>query len=219
MTRAIIRRLALFAVLALPGAPAAAPDAGSPAAEPIADLGALLAAFRAVEGLEARFTEDKHMALLAAPLRSTGRLYYARPGHLRRQIETPRPAVVVIGPDTLWLKDERGTETIDLAARRDVAAFAESLVLIFAGDRARIEATYAVAFTGGADGWTLALTPRVAPLSDLVSAIHIAGRGRAVETIRVVETGGDVTTTRIESADPGRRFTAAERATLFGPPP
>ncbi len=218
---------ALALLLALTAPALAAPDGGpqpteTPAAaakaDPIGDLAALLGAFKAVDGLEARFTEEKRMALLAAPLRSAGALYYARPGHLRRQIETPRPAVVVIGPETLWLKDERGTETIDLAARRDVAAFAESLVLIFAGDRAKLEATYTIAFTPGADGWTLALTPKVEPLSKLVSAIRITGRGPAVEAIRVVETSGDTTTTRIESADPTRRFTPAERAALFGPP-
>lgn len=216
--------LALPLALLLAAPAFAAPDAARPEAPAkpdapaIADLDALLAAFESVDGLEARFTEEKRMALLAAPLVSTGALYYARPGHLRRQIETPRPAVVVIGPETLWLKDERGTETIDLAARRDVAAFAESLVLIFAGDRARLEATYTIAFEPGAEGWKLALTPKVEPLSKLVSAIHITGRGPAVETIRVAETSGDETITRIESADPTRRFDAAERAKLFGPP-
>lgn len=208
----------LLAAPAFAAPEAAKPTAAEAPAKPVADLDALLGAFRAVDGLEARFTEEKRMALLAAPLVSAGALYYARPGHLRRQIETPRPAVVVIGPETLWLKDERGTETIDLAARRDVAAFAESLVLIFAGDRARLEATYTIAFEPAADGWKLSLTPKVEPLSKLVSAIHITGRGPAVETIRVAETSGDETITRIESADPTRRFDAAERAKLFGPP-
>lgn len=202
---------------AAPAAPAA--PAAAPATAP-ADLDALLAAFRALPGLEARFTEDKHLALLAAPLRSEGTLRFAPPGHLRRDITAPRPTTLVITPDALHVTEAGATETIDLRARKDVRLFVESLVWILAGDRDRLTATYTLDHRPDPHDparWTLTLTPRVAPLSDIIATIRLTGAALIVDTIEVTETNGDRTLTRITHATP-RPYTPAERATLFTPP-
>jgi outer membrane lipoprotein-sorting protein len=180
------------------------------------DLQTLLAAFAAMPGLEATFVEEKHLGMLARPLTSTGTLYFTQPGLLHRRIDTPRPSTVVITPDTLRFSDESGTEEIDLRARADVRLFVESLVWILAGDQAALDATYSAEFTTEGSGWTLTLTPRRAPLSDVISALSIRGTELSVEEIRVDETAGDSTITRISDADPARTFDDAERTELFG---
>src|SRR5690606_13028439 len=58
----------------------------------------------ALDGLEATFVETKKLALLRAPLKSKGSLYYMRPGYLLREIESPSPSRVLITPTTLELR-------------------------------------------------------------------------------------------------------------------
>lgn len=204
---------ALFLAFIALFTPAEPPDAPAP---PTAD--ALFAALRALPGLEARYTEHKHMALLAVPLESRGTLRYAAPGLLRRDVTHPRPATLVITPDALRITEDGTTETIDLRARTDVRLFVDALVRVLAGDRDRLAATYAIDYAPAPDGtWALTLTPKVAPLSDILTALRLAGRGPVVTTIRVDETNGDHTLTTITAATP-RTYTPAERKALFEAP-
>lgn len=207
------------AYLALGAARAAPPKTPAPPSDPApATADALFAALRALPGLEAQYTEQKHMALLAVPLESRGTLRYAAPGLLRREVTHPRPATLVITPDTLRITEDGKTETIDLRARTDVRLFVDALVRVLAGDRDRLAATYAIDYAPAPDGaWTLTLTPKVEPLSNILTALRLAGRGHVVTTIRVDETNGDHTLTTITAATP-RTYTPAERAQLFEAP-
>ena len=94
MKRSLLALLLLTLPLATPAAAAEASKSGR-ATKPKHELGSefppeppdartLLRALATVEGLEAKFIEDKHLALLRAPLSSKGRLYFTRPGHMAR---------------------------------------------------------------------------------------------------------------------------------------
>jgi hypothetical protein len=181
-------------------------------------LETLLGAFQTMPGLEARFVEDKHIGLLAAPLQSQGRLYFVGPGLLARHTDAPSKSSVVIAPDAVRYADAEGSGRIDLSARPDVRLFVESFVRVLAGDRAGLEKIYVLRFTppaGDAAGWSLELVPRGPPLKDLVTRLSIRGQGLAVTEVRVDEATGDYSVTRILEANPERRFTADERERLF----
>src|SRR5689334_3239312 len=64
-------------------------DAGAPKPEAAVAIDAtgLLRAFSGMPGLEARFREEKRIALLARPLTSEGRLFFTHPGLLLRRVE------------------------------------------------------------------------------------------------------------------------------------
>lgn len=207
----------LLGALAGPGLAAEPPPAPAPAAAPVT-LETLLGAFEKMPGLEARFVEDKHIGLLAAPLQSKGRLYFVPPGLLARHTDTPTKSSVIIAPDAVRYSDSEGSGRIDLSARPDVRLFVESFVRVLAGDRAGLERIYALRFDPAApdgEGWALELSPRGPPLKDLVTRLRIRGRGLAVTEIRVDEATGDYSLTRILEADPQRRFTPDERKRLF----
>ncbi|MFW6051020.1 MAG: outer membrane lipoprotein carrier protein LolA [Myxococcota bacterium] len=200
----------LAAVLAVAAAvPAAAQDDG-------VDLDALLSAFARMPGLEAAFVEEKHMALLAKPLVSRGRLYFTSPGLLLRRVRSPRPSEVVVTPRAVRFRDGDGEQTIDLRSRSEVRPLVETMVWLLEGDREALESAYRMAFRERGEGWTLALTPRSAPLSKLVARIRVRGEGYAVREIRVEETSGDATVTRITDVNPRRTFTDREKRKLFG---
>ncbi len=195
--------------------PVAAPVASTPALEQ------LLARFAAMSGLSAKFREEKRMALLAAPLVSEGTLYFAPKGRLARHITAPAPATVLIDEGSLRFADAGGTETMSLTQNPVVRLFVDSFVKIFAGDRVALERMYTMelaALPAAADGvarWSLRLRPRVAPMTQIIERLELIGHDVALESMRVVEVGGDETLTTFSEVDTQRRFTAEELSALF----
>lgn len=187
-------------------------------AEPVRELSQLMAAFARMPGLEARFVEEKRLGLLARPLSSQGRLFFARPGLLLRRVEQPQVSEVIITPHELKMKDASGEQRIDLAARPDVRPFVESLTWLLAGDEKALAGVYKLEFTPPPDAglWQLTLTPKIEPLAHVIAQIRIVGQGLAVSEIQVREKGGDETITRIIEANPARTFAPSELRSLFG---
>lgn len=180
----------------------------------------LLDAFSRMPGLEAGFVEEKHLALLAEPLESRGRLFFARPGLLLRRVEAPRRSEVVITQTELRISDADGAQSIDLRSRPDVRPFVESLTWLLAGNRKALAEVYAVAFEPAREAkpWRVTLTPKAGPIARLIQYIRMVGNGLAVSQIEVRETSGDETVTRIVDANPARHFSADEMKQLFGSP-
>lgn len=209
-------------LLMLPvGITAAQPTAAKveqPQTEAIREVSQLMAAFSRMPGLEARFVEEKRLGLLARPLSSQGRLFFARPGLLLRRVEQPQPSEVIITPQELRTKDASGEQRIDLASRPDVRPFVESLTWLLAGDEKALAGVYKLEFTppAAAGPWQLTLTPKAEPLAHLIAHIRILGQGLAVSEIQVREKGGDETITRIVEANPARKFAPSELQSLFG---
>jgi hypothetical protein len=207
-----------------------------------ASFGELLEGFSAMPGLEARFEEEKFLALLAAPLRSQGRLYFAPPATLLRRVEAPSRQDILIRANQVRFSsagsgDGNGNgdstvQTIDLAGRDGIRPLVESMIWIFTGDRDSLERVYDVEyerFSGEAaqdvgrsaagsssKHWQVRLTPKAAPLSNLIRELRVRGIGRGADTMELVETSGDRTVTHILDADSGRTFSREERLALFG---
>jgi len=212
--RVIARSCAILTLMA------AALASAQPAPVTPASFDALLAAFARMPGLEARFVEEKRLGLLAKPLESRGRLFFAKPSYLLRKVEAPTPSEVRITADSLRVKNADGEQTLDLRSRPDLRPFVESLTWLLSGNRKALANVYGIAFEPGAVGaWRVTLTPKGEPISKLIQHIRIAGRGLAVSQIEVRETSGDETVTRIVEANPERRFDAAELRRLFGTSP
>ena len=197
--------------------PAAPPPAAAPAAAPaVADPEALLKAFAAAPGLQARFSEEQRVELLAAPLKSEGVLYYARPGLLARHVTTPAPQVLVVDPKQVRFGDGRKMEAIQLADKPVVRQFVESFLKILQGDSQGLRRIYAVDWHAAPDGvWTLSLKPTQAPMDKVIAKVAVRGKGLVVSELRVVEVGGDETITTFRDVDPARIFTDAERKRWF----
>jgi outer membrane lipoprotein-sorting protein len=185
----------------------------------------LFAKMATLTGLEANFVETKKVALLKVPLRSEGTLFYMRPGYLLRQVTAPKPSQVLITPERLELKDAQGTRIMDLRARPDVKLFVESFIKVLAGDQAALSTVFDIHFeriaanaqpASAPGGWKLALTPKAAPLNQLVRKLTLTGKGYAVERIEVLETKGDSAITELSVRAVGRTFSDQEKQALFG---
>jgi hypothetical protein len=201
---------------ARPAAQEAAPVTSS---APLPTLEGLLRRFAAMPGLSARFREEKHMALLAAPLINEGTIHFSPPGRLVRHTTAPMRSSVLIDGERLLFGDARGIEVIRLRENPAIALFVASFVKIFAGDEAALTSMYSMSIAArpelGAEGWGLTLRPRVAPMDTIVARIEIAGDGVVVREMRVVELSGDETRTTFFEVNPARSFSAEEAAALF----
>jgi len=179
----------------------------------------LLRRFAAMPGLEARFREEKRIALLEAPLVSEGTLHFAPPDALVRRIQSPTPTTVIIDGGQLRYGDGRRTGQVDLDANPLVRHFVESFVYLLAGDEAAIRRLYDVTFTPSADGWELVLVPRREAMRRVLREVRVRGRGVVISQTRILEVSGDETLTTFTDVNTARRYTAAERARLLRLPP
>lgn len=184
-----------------------------------ADGKTLLACFARMPGLEATYTEEKKLALLALPLKSKGRILFLPPGHLFRAVEAPEPATLRITPDELRTEDRDGKQSIDLRRSDNLRVFITALVQVFAGDEAALQKAFTVTYAPVADsknGWTLELLPKEQSLQRMMKSLQLRGVGETVTAILVVDPNGDRTTTTIVTADVARTFDAAEKKRWFG---
>jgi hypothetical protein len=198
------------------GAPAVA-EPSDQDTEERARLRRVLDDFRAMPGLYAKFREEKHLALLTTPLVNEGTLHFAK-GLLARRTTSPVPSIVLVRDGRLEVADRHGRLRIDLASEPVVALFVASFVEILAGDEAALERIYDVRFDGGQDAddaWRLALTPRLSPMTKVVSLVEIEGRGKILLRMRVVEVSGDETRTTFTDVDPARIHDDAAIARIF----
>ena len=231
----VVSLLFWITLLVVPDESFAAPPQASDTPQ---DFEALMNAFQKMEGFEARFEETKTLALLIAPLRSSGRLYYAKPSVLLRRVERPRPTDIVITKERIRIRDGSKEQVVDLASHSEARPLVESMLWLFAGDAAALEAEFdldyrlltrvdtrdeATAGEGAGRGksgleWELRMVPKSASIHKLVKEIRMSGTGSVARLIEMTEPGGDRTLTRIFDSNPDRHFDSEERRVLFGPP-
>jgi hypothetical protein len=178
----------------------------------------LAAMLGSVRGCEIPFNEQKHTPLLVAPLISSGVLYYDRGLGLARQIETPRPSLVVIDDHAVRFEGPNGWQSLDVASHPALAGVVDGLFDVFKGDTSRLERTYTVNFepeVAGGRGWRLALEPRDPAARELVGSIALEGRGRTLLRLMVSEHGGMESVSTFHDVNMARRFSDEEKAKLF----
>ncbi|HEY7744436.1 MAG TPA: LolA-related protein [Burkholderiales bacterium] len=142
---------------------------------------------------EARFVERKHMAILSAPLESSGTLVYRAPDRLEKHTRAPRQESLVLERDRLTIEtpERKQRRTITLQDYPVIWAFVESIRSTLAGDLATLTSFYEVRLEGGAQRWRLLLRPRDPQMEEFVSEIRLSGGGNRINAIETIETNGD----------------------------
>jgi hypothetical protein len=215
-----VKRLVLAATLALATPATAAPPAAPAKASAGPKLDDLLAQWKRSPGLYARFRDEKHLAMLDAPLVSEGTIHFAPPARLARRTETPVPSVLVIDGNKLSFGDAQGRESMDLGANPVARLFVDSFIKLLEGDRVGLEKMFRVDLARAGAGWRMTLIPRVAPMDKVIKELVIVGTGAgaALSEMDVRETSGDWTHTVFTAVDLNRKYTPAEIERFFRPP-
>jgi hypothetical protein len=179
-------------------------------------LGELLEGMATAKGVVAEFTEHKRIALLVAPLESRGRLYFVPPGRLARFTASPGFSSLVVDGDSVRFREGAEGDAFDLSGNPMARVFVDNFIVLWSGDREKLEALYEPDLSSQGERWQLALAPRRPPLDRFIERIVLKGEGRAIAEMEVRERDGDRTTTVFDSVETDRPFTAAELERLFG---
>jgi hypothetical protein len=172
-----------------------------------------------LDRLRCHFTEEKRIALLARPLRSTGTIYFARDRGIARLTATPKVQRAVLTPTSLRISSDRRSEEIPLDKSKDLKAFALILPTLLRGERSELERSFEIGLHGrDSDWWALAFTPRTESLRGLVRSVVVIGRRTELVALRIVEASGDTTDTRLTEIKKNADVADAEIATAFGAP-
>jgi outer membrane lipoprotein-sorting protein len=178
-------------------------------------LESLLETMTTTSGLSAEFAERKELALLSAPLESRGRLYFVPPDRFARFTTQPEFTALVIDGDHVRFREGADADELDLSANPLTRAFVDNFVVLWSGDRERLERLYTATLRVEGERWELSLAPRDARLARFLEAVVLRGRGRALEQMIVRDRDGDRTVTTIRSLRLDRSFSADELERIF----
>jgi len=190
--------------------------AASTAAGDEPELAQLLDRMAASAGVEARFLETKELSLLAVPLESRGVIYFAPPERFARFTTEPDQSALIVREGEIRLREGPDAPEVDLSGNRVARAFTDNIVVLWSGDRERLEALYRAEFRGGLDAWEIVLAPRDPRMAEVIAAIRLRGDGGGLTEMEINERDGDRTLTRFEHVDDDRVFTPAEIERVFG---
>ncbi len=190
--------------------------AASAAAEEGLTLDVLLDHMAKTHGVVAEFREEKTLALLAEPLESRGTLYFQPPDRFVRVTREPAPTRLALVGARMRFEDATGIRQLDLADDPVARQFADNLMALWRGDRARLDALYRLEFHAEETGWTLVLVPRRPPLDRFIARIRLSGDGATMREMELVEVDGDRTLTHFENIDVDHAFAPDEAARVFG---
>jgi len=95
----IIRRIVVVTALA---AAISAAAAASPEVTPQQAVRNLEAAFASLRSLQADFEQEHASAVIATPLRETGKFYFQKPDRMRWEYDDPEPQVFVFKEGRVW---------------------------------------------------------------------------------------------------------------------
>jgi hypothetical protein len=153
----------------------------------------LMRSLAQVKFAKAKFVERKDLAVLTAPLETSGILIYTAPGRLEKHTLRPDPESLVLDQDTLTIDSKAAGKRRTLALRDYpvVWAFVESIRSTLAGDLQTLSRFYRVTLEGDEHAWRLLLKPIEPRMQSVVSEIRIGGSGNRISAIEILETDGD----------------------------
>jgi hypothetical protein len=140
-----------------------------------------------------RFVERKDLAILTAPLESSGTLLYTAPSRLEKHTLSPRAESLVLEGDRLTMvsKSPERRRTVLLQDYPAISVFVESIRSTLAGDLTLLRRFYEVTLDGEERKWRLVLKPSDPKMQELISEIRIGGSRSWIGSVEFLEPGGN----------------------------
>jgi hypothetical protein len=172
-----------------------------------------------LQRLRCAFRDQKHIALLARPLVSSGVITFDRDRGIVRATSAPHAEKAVLTRTALRIQRGDHVEDIPLDKSKDLQAFALIFPTLLRGERPAIERSFDLALYGRADAWwALELTPRSDSLRALVRRVVVFGRAGELAALQIAEASGDTTDTQLSDLHKNGDVPDAEIAAAFGAP-
>ena len=199
------RRWLAAAVLGLGALTQAAPAAAL-------ELGELMGLLQEVRSGEARFTEQRLVKGLDAPLVSSGTLSFAAPDRFTRKTLAPRPESMVVEGNFITLSRNGRSRSLVLDASPETEAIVEAVRGTLTGNAQALQQHFKVVVAGNAEQWTLELLPIAPRLKVMLDSVRIAGRRAELRTVEMRMADGDRSLMQIEPLPAAAAGSAASAA-------
>lgn len=153
----------------------------------------LMQSLGAVKSASASFTERKSIAILNAPLVTTGTLTYKAPDRMEKTTLSPKPERFVLDGDKITVSgaSDQQTHVFSTADAPQIEGLTEGILGTLAGDLPSLQRVYDVQFSGGPAGWQIVLLPRNADVRKMIAWMAIRGAGQRIRAIDTQSGNGD----------------------------
>lgn len=153
----------------------------------------LMAGLASVKSASARFTEVKTMAVLNAPLVTSGTLDYTAPDRMRKITVSPTPERFVLAGGQITIQGGQDNQTHVFSTRESplIGGLTDGILDALAGNLPALSSIYRVGFSGGPAAWQLVLQPRDAAMTRFISWMCIRGSENRISDIATESANGD----------------------------
>jgi outer membrane lipoprotein-sorting protein len=155
------------------------------------DLDQLMQGLAQNKSGRATFVEKKYIAVLEAPVESSGELLYTAPDRLEKRTLKPKPESLLIDGGSLTVERGKRRMVLRLQDYPELVAFTESIRGTLAGDKAALRRVYNLDLEGSQERWTLTLRPVETRMLDVVQRIRIGGSRAEVKTVEIEQADKD----------------------------
>jgi outer membrane lipoprotein-sorting protein len=191
----------ILAALLIAAVPLPAP-AQAAAARPW-DVDQLMALLARVRSGEARFTEQREVKGLEAPLVSSGTLSFTAPDRFARRTLQPRPESMEVDGRIVTLQRGGRSRSLVVDASPEIEAIVEAMRGTLTGNAQSLKQHFKLVLAGSAEQWTLELLPIEPRLQVMLERVRITGRRAELATVEMLLAGGDRSLMKIELIPPG----------------
>jgi hypothetical protein len=140
---------------------------------------------------EARFVEKKYLAVLDAPVESSGTLRYEAPDRLEKNTERPVKESMMLDGDQLVVERNGRRRSLPAAQLPAVAALVGGIRDTLRGDAEALRRMFKVVLQGNAASWQIDLLPSDSTSAQLVSRITLRGREDRLLEVETLQADGD----------------------------
>ena len=162
------------------------------------DLPELMALLAQKRSGEARFTEQREVKGLDAPLASSGTLSFAAPDRFTRKTLAPRPESMVVEGNIVTLTRNGRSRSLALDASPEMEAIVEAVRGTLTGNATSLQQHFKLAVAGTPEQWTLELKPATPRLAVMLDSVRIAGKRGELRTVEMRLADGDRSVMQIE---------------------
>ena len=128
----------------------------------------------------ATFVETKTLAMLDAPIESSGELRFAAPDFLEMRTLKPKRQTLILQANQVTLEMDGRSHQFDLRDHPDVAVLINSIRATLNGDRKALQRDYTTTLDGTAASWGLTLSPLDARARARAQKLENAGSPRGL---------------------------------------
>ena len=215
----LTRVRALFVVLLLAAAPAAAPVQAADGNQAL--VSQVTSRLAQMKGVRAQFTQTQTLSAMKQPLVSTGTLVFVRDRGVIWRVDTPYAATFVITDSGVAEVDANGRRirtkgTQGAAGARGVAQVSKMMRAMLGGDLSALYSQFDVDAEGSASAWSLSLKPNQPQLAQAIKGLHMTG-GAFLRSLRIDLASGDVTRIEFTKSEAADDLPSAERSLLGTP--